>query len=228
MPTAGNARLFTSSPRTVLWLLANALDCEALAMWCHSRILCDGVETVADLDDGLRRCEHWRPRLLVLDPAVHNDAIARTLAALRCSLARHLLILDRRPREGRLVEILNEPAASYLTRTAGPHALAEAISGILQHGRRVIDPALADRVRATEQGLVLDASPGGSVAGLSLREREVMRLLAQGKTVRECAATLGLAHSTIENHKQRLMRKLGIHKTSELTCRAVRDGLIAL
>src|SRR4029077_6915186 len=51
-------------------------------------------------------------------------------------------------------------------------------------------------------------------------------MLARGDTVRQCAGALGLAPSTIDNHKSRLMKKLGIHKASELTCRAVRDGLI--
>jgi DNA-binding NarL/FixJ family response regulator len=55
-----------------------------------------------------------------------------------------------------------------------------------------------------------------------------MRLLALGKTVGECAQALGLAHSTIDNHKSRLMKKLNLHKASQLTCRAIRDGLIAL
>jgi DNA-binding NarL/FixJ family response regulator len=217
------------SPRTILWLLANPLDCEALGLWCRTHVACDFVETSADLDAGLRRCESSRPRLLVLDPTVSDSALERGLKALRAHTIGHFLVLDRRPREGRLVELLAEHSASYMSRQVGPHALAAAIEEILVQGTRAIDPALAALVRRTPRGYALhDHATNGSVAGLSRRERQVMRLLAQGKTVQQAATTLGLAPSTIDNHKSRLMKKLGIHKASELTCRAVRDGLIVL
>jgi DNA-binding NarL/FixJ family response regulator len=54
----------------------------------------------------------------------------------------------------------------------------------------------------------------------------VMRLLAQGMSVRDCATKLKLAISTIDNHKARLMKKLNIHKASDLTRIAVREGFI--
>jgi DNA-binding NarL/FixJ family response regulator len=116
-----------------------------------------------------------------------------------------------------------------LSRTVAPAALAAAIQAILAHGTRVIDSALAPRLRATRSGYeFIEASTPGSVAALTVRERQVMRLLAQGTTVRECAEQLGLATSTIDNHKARLMKKLGLHKASELTCRAVREGLVVI
>jgi DNA-binding NarL/FixJ family response regulator len=83
-------------------------------------------------------------------------------------------------------------------------------------------------LRRTRRGFEFREPVKGSIAALSERERQIMRLLAQGQSVRECALALGLAHSTIDNHKARLMKKLGVHKISELTCRAVREGLIVL
>lgn len=217
------------APRTIVWVLANALDCEAIGLWCRTHVACDSVETSAELDAGLQRCESSRPRLLVLDPTVADTAIGRCVKALHARMVGHLLVLDHRPREGRLVEILAEPAASYLSRHVGPQALATAIEQVLVHGGRVFDPALAGRLRRTPRGFDFhEAAKTGSVASLSLRERQVMQFLAQGKTVRQCAAALELAPSTIDNHKARLMKKLGIHKASELTCRAVHDGLIVL
>jgi DNA-binding NarL/FixJ family response regulator len=216
-------------PRTILWLLASALDCDALGLWCLARVGCQAFESYADLDVGIARCEAFRPRLLVLDPCLADGAIQRGVTALVRHWASYLLVLDRLPREARVIEILDQPAASYLGRTAGPDALAKAIHGILDRGDRVIDPALASRVRLTENGYKLTrASLKGSVAALTAREREVMRLLAHGNSVDQCAASLGLARSTIDNHKARLMKKLGVHRASELTCRAVREGVIAL
>ncbi|HYO25464.1 MAG TPA: response regulator transcription factor, partial [Lacipirellulaceae bacterium] len=214
---------------TVFWLLANALDCDALVPWCQSRVPSAQTRGAYSLDGGLARCEALRPQLLVVDPALADSATTRCMAALQGELVGHLLVLDALPREGRLVDLLAEPRASYMTRAAGAEQLVQAISTILEDGTRVIDPAMAPRVRPVHRGLeFIDQAGDGSVALLSARERQVMRLLAQGKTVRECAAILELAQSTIDNHRARLMKKLGIHKAAELTCRAVRDGLIAL
>jgi two-component system, NarL family, response regulator NreC len=218
-----------AAPRAVLWLLANPIDCDALGLWCKTHVSCDVVETAAELDAGLRRCELMQPRLLALDPTIGEAAMTRAVAALRAGFAGHLLVFDRRPREGRLVDLLDEPGVSYLSRAMAPRDLASAIEGLLDHGARAIDPALAPRLRRTSRGYEFRQSTvAGSVAGLSLRERQVMRLLALGKSVGECAEALGLAHSTIDNHKSRLMKKLNLHKASELTCRAIREGLIAL
>ena len=53
-----------------------------------------------------------------------------------------------------------------------------------------------------------------------------MRMLAEGQSVKQCATDLGLSYSTIDNHKSRLMKKLGIHKASEITYQAISQGLI--
>jgi DNA-binding NarL/FixJ family response regulator len=214
--------------RHVVWLLANALDCDAYGLWCRSHCTCDSVETCSDLDVGLAHCHLARPALLILDPAVGESAIERAIDALNANAVGRLLVLDCRPVEGRLVQVLDEPAASYMSRRVTSAELAAAIEGILLDGARAIDPAFAGRLRRTRRGFEFREPVQGSFAALSERERQIMRLLAQGKSVRECAAALGLAHSTIDNHKARLMKKLGVHKISELTCRAVREGLIVL
>jgi DNA-binding NarL/FixJ family response regulator len=218
-----------AAPRTILVLMANALDRDVLTNWCQNQIECDGVDGTASLAEGLDFCRRHRPGLVLLDPTGGEDAIPRALTALRHELMHYLLVLDRRPLEGRLIEVLGEPSASYLSRAAGQQALAAAIGEIFKHGRRVFDPALAPRIRLTERGYSFEQSPlNRSIAALSMRERQVMRLLAEGRSVQQCADALGLSHSTIDNHKSRLMKKLGIHKASELTYRAIRDGLLAI
>jgi DNA-binding NarL/FixJ family response regulator len=213
--------------RSVLLLLANALDADALALWCKYRLECEATEWETDLDKGLERCRAIRPKLLALDPSVATNAIERAAAALREEAIGHLLVLDRRPIEARLEEILPEPSTSYVSRAASPQAVASAIAEILHHDRRVFDPSFAQRLRRTKNGYRLDHSSNGKTLGsLTLRERQVMRMLAEGKSVRQCADALGLATSTIDNHKARLMKKLGVHRSSQLTLLAIREGLI--
>jgi DNA-binding NarL/FixJ family response regulator len=213
--------------RSVLLLLANALDADALALWCKYRLECEAIEWATDLDKGLERCRAIRPKLLALDPSLAANAIELASAALREQVIGHLLVLDRRPVETRLEEILHEPSASYVSRAASPQVVASAIAEILQHDRRAFDPIFAQRLRRTKDGYQLDHSSNGkTLAKLTLRERQVMRMLAEGNSVRQCADALGLAQSTIDNHKARLMKKLGVHRSSELTLLAIREGLI--
>jgi DNA-binding NarL/FixJ family response regulator len=207
--------------------MASALDCDLLALWCRHHLACDVVECETDLELGLQRCRTLRPRLLAVDPAIARDAITRATATVREGAAEHLLVLDRRPFEIRLATILHEPAVSYLSRATPAPAAASAIAEILQSDSRVFDPALAHRVRRTGKGYQLvETGKDSLLTVLTPRERQVMQLLAEGKTVPQCAEALGLARSTIDNHKARLMKKLSIHRSSELTVRAIQEGLV--
>lgn len=218
----------TDSPlRTLVLLLPSAIDCEAFSLWCQYRVGCDVVEWATNLEEGIECCRRIQPRLMVIDPAIGCGAVERAVALVREESAGHLLVLDTRPMEVRLAAILSEPGTSYFSRTASSQALSAAMADMLLNGRRVFDPTLAPRIRRTERGYQLDyAGDQRSISILSQREQQVMRLLAEGRTVKQCAEMLGLSESTIDNHKSRLMKKLGIHKSSELAVRAIRDGLL--
>src|SRR4051812_24322189 len=127
LPLARHPYPSAMAPKSVLFVLANALDCEMLTHWCQTRVECERVDGCVSLNEGLEFCRRHRSGLLVLDPAIADDAMSRTLSALRHELVHYLLVLDRRPLEGRLIEILPEPSASYLSRVAGQQALAAAI-----------------------------------------------------------------------------------------------------
>lgn len=70
-------------------------------------------------------------------------------------------------------------------------------------------------------------SSAAGLSTLSPRELEVLRLLVQGLTVNRCAEKLAISPSTVDNHKSSIMKKTGIHKTSDLVRLAVREGLIS-
>ena len=220
----------TESPlRTLVLLLPSPIDCESLSLWCQYRVGCDVVEWATGMEEGIECCRRIQPRLLVIDPSIGCGAVERGIALVREEAAAHLLVLDSRPMEVRLAAILCEPATSYFSRAASSQSLAAAMAEMLLTGRRAFDPTLAPRIRRTERGFQLDyAAEQRSISILSQREQQVMRLLAEGRTVKQCAEMLGLSESTIDNHKSRLMKKLGIHKSSELAVRAIRDGLLIM
>lgn len=213
--------------RTLVLLLPSPIDCESLSLWCQYRVGCDVVEWATSIEEGVELCRRIQPRLLMIDPAIGCGSVERGVSLVREEAAGHLLVLDSRPMEVRLAAILSEPATSYFSRTASSQSLAAAMADMLTSGRRVFDPALAPRIRRTDRGFQLDyAAEQRSISILSQREQQVMRLLAEGRSVKQCAEMLGLSESTIDNHKSRLMKKLGIHKSSELAVRAIRDGLL--
>ncbi len=213
----------------VALLLANATDCDTLSnlLSQHERI--EVLAAGADVDFGLARCRRLCPQLLILDPKVSADALPCAIEMVSRLQIQHLLVLDDRLYEGRLASLLPMPAVSYLTRQAGFEALQAATLKIVSEGQRLFEPAVQERLCRTRSGLKLQKRSGRpSVAELTSRELEVMKILATGYSVRDCAEQLQLAESTIDNHKSRLMKKLDIHKTVQMTHFAIREGLIVV
>ncbi|MBA4020169.1 MAG: hypothetical protein C0483_23655 [Pirellula sp.] len=137
-----------------------------------------------------------------------------------------VLVLDDNANDGRALMTLRTDARGYLT-TAQTGAEIVAAVRKAAVGERVFAPEIAARLTVTPEGIRLKAPEGeGPLAGLTPREREVMTYLSLGYTVKQAASTLGLRPSTVDNHKTRLMKKLNVHKTVELTRLAFRYGLV--
>ena len=221
-------RLGTAVAPCISLALESKLDDEAVGVWLQRSY--PAVRIVP----GVRAdASHDAPRPPEADLAIH-DAVGIAIGATRASLWRRaqvgtrLLILDRLPREAIMLAVLPHAGVSYLSRQAGPEALASAVATIFNLDQRVFDPEFAFRVLRTTRGYRLQPLDEGSIAGLTPREIDVWRELALGLSVAECAEKLQLSSSTIDNHRSRLMKKLGLHKASLLTRRAIRDGLIEL
>ncbi len=214
-------------PRTILVIMPSPVFSEAFTLWCQRYVNCEYIDWATSLKHAREKCSSFRPMLLVLDPSTQHDAVKEGVAFLREDLTNHLLLLDSRPLEATLAAILSEHKTSYFSRLAPSNSLVTGIAEILNKGKRVFDPVFAGRLRRTDSGYKLDYTDSErSISLLTEREKEVMRLLAQGRTVKECGAILRIAESTAENHKSRLMKKLGVHKSAELTLQAIRCGLI--
>jgi len=218
----------SSSPTVrVMLMLSTALDCQSLAALLTQRRGIEVVESSANLDYGLARCRRLAPQVLMIDPMLGGEAVDQAVALVREGYVGHVIVLDDRVHEGRVARLLTMPAVSYMTRQAGLDALHAATLKVATRSERVFDPAIDHRVLRTPRGLRLEQTlDQPSVAALTARELEVMQLLAQGSSVRDCAEQMHLAESTIDNHKSRLMKKLRIHKAAELTHVAIREGVI--
>jgi DNA-binding NarL/FixJ family response regulator len=116
-------------------------------------------------------------------------------------------------------EALHRDASGYLLKDAAASELVAAIRAAME-GRSYVSPAIA--------GELADEPPTGDTRSraLSSREREVLQLLAEGKSMKEVAAVLDISPRTVEFHKYRLMNRLGVKTNAELVQYAVRTGVI--
>jgi DNA-binding NarL/FixJ family response regulator len=117
-------------------------------------------------------------------------------------------------------QALRAGARGYVLKDSAPKQLVEAISNV-DAGTTPISPQAAN-------ALVAQADSGRRQPPLSVREMEVLRLIAQGMTNKEIGAELGLGVRTIETHRENLIRKTGLATVAELTRYAVAQGFVEL
>jgi DNA-binding NarL/FixJ family response regulator len=120
------------------------------------------------------------------------------------------------------VEMLNAGASAYVLKTAAATELTMALDAVCA-GKIYLSPEVSNEVMQKPSP---DANAKRSVFHhLSSREREVLQLLAEGKSTKEVAARLNVSIKTVETHRRNLMEKLNIHSVAELTKYAIREGI---
>jgi DNA-binding NarL/FixJ family response regulator len=113
--------------------------------------------------------------------------------------------------------------SGFVLKTSAAEELLFAISEAMK-GRRFVTPALSSQV---SQALAKRGSQGGENGGtLTARQREVLQLVAEGKTLKDIAGILHVSPRTVEFHKYRMTEELGLRSTGELTQYAIKHGLV--
>jgi len=182
------------------------------------------VGEAARVDEAIAIAKLTSPDALVMDLALMNGADEQMSLALRqVASSTGLLFITDQDSPEHLEKALGAGARGYMLKNSAPAQLAVGIRQVaLQddqnaRGLSLLTPDLKALAASSNYNR-------GSV--LTLREQEVMRLLAEGRTVREVAGELALSIKTIEAHKLNLMRKLDIHNRSSLIEYAVRMGIL--
>ena len=188
-----------------------------------------GHTVVAEAGDGLeaiRLCEEHRPDLLILDigmPRLNGiEVAARTQKLPRPP---GVIILSMYGDESYIIRALAAGARAYLLKSATDEDLLPAVQAVAS-GKPFFSPAVAavlveDYVRRLQTRGLTD-----SFLLLTDREKEVLQLLAEGRSNKEVATLLDLGLSTVETHRANLMQKLDLHNTAEIVLYAVRKGII--
>ena len=167
------------------------------------------------------------PDVVVMDIAMPRlNGIDATDQIMRRHPRTGVIILSMHSDEEYLVRALSAGAKGYLLKDSAEADLVRAIRSVSE-GKPFFSPAIAkalleDYLRRLQQRGLAD-----SYDLLSDREKEVLHLLAEGKTNKEVATLLDLSPYTVETHRNRLMQKLNLHNTAEIVLYAVRKKIIA-
>lgn len=182
---------------------------------------------VGQCGDGLRVSEQVqaaKPDVLVLDvtmPGLNGLDICRDLTRRMRNLA--VLILSMHDDEEFVVRAMENGALGYLTKEADNSQFIDALRCVAR-GELYLAPGLSVGVL----GRLGRGSDDDPYEQLTTRERQVLQLIAEGRTNREVAESLELSVKTVDTHRTRLMRKLNIHDQTSLIKFALRKGIISL
>jgi DNA-binding NarL/FixJ family response regulator len=188
-----------------------------------------GFSVVAEAEDGLqavRLCEELRPDILILDIGMPKlSGIEVAARAQKLDRPPGVIILSVHGDESYIMRALAAGARAYLLKSSTDEDLIPAVRAVAA-GKPFFSPAVAavlveDFVRQMQQKGMTD-----SYDLLTDREKEVLQLLAEGRSNKEVATLLDVGLSTIETHRAKLMQKLDLHNTAEIVLYAVRKGLI--
>ena len=135
-----------------------------------------------------------------------------------------VIILSVHNNRDYIFRIIQAGAHGYVSKEASTDALFRAIDSV-QTGQTFFSPEIA---QAALHQLVQSGGKKEPFDQLTAREREVLVLIAEGKSNKEIATKLGIGVRTIETHRERIMRRLDIHSVAGLTKFAIANGLIAL
>ncbi len=182
---------------------------------------CEVVGTVTDGRMLLEEFSRLHPDVVLLDiamPLLNGLDAGRQLQAQQRSVK--LIYLTMNPDPDLAGEALRLGASGYVLKSSAAQELKQAIQEALR-GRSYITPLIT---RDVVGSLIEQRSPR---RGLTTRQREVLQLLAEGKSMKEVAAILDLTPRTVAFHKYRMMEQLRLKTSAELVTFAVREGVVA-
>ncbi|MBL8240011.1 MAG: response regulator transcription factor [Bryobacterales bacterium] len=183
------------------------------------------MEVVAEAKNGLEAVEEagkTQPDVVIMD--VNMEGLNGIEGARRIgetSPRSRVLALSMHRDAVYVREMLRAGAKGYLVKDADDDALLDAVRAVAR-GEAYLSPSVADAVLTDYRKHVTNP-----IDLLTAREREVLQLIAEGKTNKDIANQLNLSVYTVEAHRSRLMEKLNLHSTGDLVRFAIRNGIIS-
>lgn len=186
-------------------------------------------ELVGVVEDGralIEAAARLRPDVIVADITMpHLNGIDALVHLKRDDKQVRVVFLTMHPELAYARRALEAGASGYVLKHSAPAELLAAIRAAL-NDRTYVSPALAAALR---QDMKREPDGNGDpVASLTPRQREVLQLLAEGRSAKEIGATLGVSARTVEFHKYQMMEKLTLHTNADLVHFALKHGIAAI
>jgi DNA-binding NarL/FixJ family response regulator len=188
------------------------------------------MEVVADTDDGRKAFDlvgELLPDIVIMDITMRGlNGIEATRQIIAQFPAVKVIALSIHSKRRDVADMLSAGASGYILKECLFDELVQAIKAVAAGGRylspRIADVVVSDYVKR------LSATAYSPFDTLKTREREVLQLVAEGKSTKQIALELHVSTKTIEANRRQIMEKLNIHSVAELTKYAVREGLTTL
>lgn len=186
----------------------------------------EGLQIVAEASDGREAIQHAEtlaPDIVIMDigmPTLNGMEAARELA--RCCPKVKPILLTQHDEAQYVSAALKAGVKGYVLKNQLSSDLLHAIQQVLR-GHVYLSPGISGAVMAAYH-----SKSEIPVDPLTARERQVLQLIAEGKSTKDVAALLGVSVKTAESHRSRLMQKLDIHETASLVRYAVKHGLVQI
>jgi DNA-binding NarL/FixJ family response regulator len=190
----------------------------------------EDIEIVGEAADGrevVRSAEQFNPSIIVMDIAMPQlNGIDAAAQILRRDPEIKIIVLSMYADEEFLVRALTAGVKGYLLKDAVQADLLRAVRAVAT-GRSFFSPAIAQTLAEDYVRQLQNKGLEDSYELLTEREREILQLLAEGKSNKEVATVLNVSPYTIETHRMHLMQKLNLHNTAEIVLYAVRKKIVA-
>jgi two-component system response regulator NreC len=188
-----------------------------------------GVEVVGEAENGREAIEKLKQiptDVVLMDISMpHLNGFEATQRIVQTHKNIHILILTMYDEDDLIIRCLEAGASGYVLKDAPAEQLVYAIREA-RKGGKYLSPSVVNKV--VSQYLQTSVRPKDTYDLLSSREREVLKMLAEGLSVKEIAYRLKLSVKTVEAHKYNLMKKLDVHDRTELVKYAIQKKLIRL
>jgi two-component system, NarL family, response regulator NreC len=185
------------------------------------------VGEAADGREGVQLVEKEKPNLAILDigmPNLNGIEAARQIHDSFPEVA--IIMLSVHSDESYVLRALKAGARAYLLKQSAEADLITAVKAVMQ-GKSFFSPAVSQMLLEDYMRQLRDRQAEDTYDLLTAREREILQMVAEGKSNKEIANLLHLSPYTIETHRANMMEKLSLHNVPELILYAVRKGIIS-
>ncbi|MCH7612531.1 MAG: response regulator transcription factor [Candidatus Marinimicrobia bacterium] len=194
----------------------------------------DDITIVGEADDGrqaIKLCREKKPNIIVMDLAMpHLNGIETTQIVKKECPKTNIIILSMYSEEEYIFKAIDAGASGYLTKKNAAEDLIKAIRAV-RDGKTFFSPEVSKTVMNSYHLMMKKYGTLDEVSEkkkLTSRELEVLQLIAEGYTSKKISEKLHISTNTVQRHREKIMRKTGIHNVAGLTRYALEKGIIEL